>query len=67
MLSNIYRFLCTTAQNRAEKVLFRSYTLEMNYTSSVVNRTLKKHGSKVTIRSAAPTYFPLVKWNNLVF
>ncbi len=71
--SDIYRFLCTTAQNRAETVLFRSYPHEVDYTSSVVNRTLKEHRSEATISlatcatSAAPTYFPEVKWNNLVF
>jgi len=73
MLSNFYRFLCTTAPNRAEKVLFRSYPHELNCTSSVVNRTLKEHRSEATISlttcatSAAPTYFPEVKWKNLVF
>lgn len=38
-----------------------------------MNRTLKEHSSEATIgltmcaTSAAPTYFPEVKWNNLVF
>ncbi|KAE8441371.1 hypothetical protein EG329_005474 [Mollisiaceae sp. DMI_Dod_QoI] len=66
-------FLCTTAQNRAETVLFRSYPHDVNYTSSIVNKTLKEHRSEATIgltvcaTSAAPTYFPEVKWHNLVF
>jgi patatin-like phospholipase/acyl hydrolase len=49
------------------------YPHEVNYTSSIVNNTLKEHRSEATISlttcatSAAPTYFPEMKWNNLVF
>ncbi|KAK7427615.1 hypothetical protein QQZ08_005890 [Neonectria magnoliae] len=65
-------FLCTTAQNRAETVLMRSYELKekekTTFTSSKVNNAMNKHQSKITISlaaratSAAPTYFPEVKW-----
>ena len=71
--ANVCRFLCTTAQNRAETALFRSYPHDVNYTSSKLNRIMKEHQSEATIgltvcaTSAAPTYFPEVKWNSLVF
>jgi predicted acylesterase/phospholipase RssA len=45
----------------------------VKHASSVVNTTLKEHSAEATIgltvcaTSAAPTYFPEVKWNNLVF
>ncbi|KAL2072653.1 hypothetical protein VTL71DRAFT_11996 [Oculimacula yallundae] len=66
-------FLCTTAQNRAETALFRSYPHDISYTPSKLNRIMKEHSAEATIdltvcaTSAAPTYFPEVKWNSLVF
>ncbi|KAH7321496.1 calcium-independent phospholipase [Rhexocercosporidium sp. MPI-PUGE-AT-0058] len=53
-------FLFTTAQNRAETALFRSYPHEVTYTSSKLNRILKDHSSEATNGLT-------VKWNGLVF
>ncbi|KPM44184.1 hypothetical protein AK830_g2320 [Neonectria ditissima] len=66
-------FLCTTAQNKAETVLMRSYELKnkekaIAFTSSKVNNVMQNYQSKITISlaaratSAAPTYFPEVEW-----
>ncbi|KAM0479814.1 hypothetical protein ACHAPX_004391 [Trichoderma viride] len=60
--------VCTTAQNRAETVLLRSYKDNTIHVKSKVNDTMKDHSEKITISlatratSAAPTYFPEVKW-----
>ncbi|KAL2672599.1 hypothetical protein Neosp_013312 [[Neocosmospora] mangrovei] len=59
-------FCCTTAQNRAETVLLRTYKDNNIYCSSKTNDTMSLHQDKVTISlatratSAAPTYFPEV-------
>ncbi|RSL60440.1 hypothetical protein CEP54_006760 [Fusarium duplospermum] len=59
-------FCCTTAQNRAETVLLRTYKDNNIYCSSKTNDTMALHQDKVTISlatratSAAPTYFPEV-------
>ncbi|KAF4470437.1 Calcium-independent phospholipase A2-gamma [Fusarium albosuccineum] len=61
-------FCCTTAQNRAESMLMRSYKDKTVYTTSKLNTALAKHGDKITINiaaratSAAPTFFPEVKF-----
>ncbi|KAH8893896.1 calcium-independent phospholipase [Thozetella sp. PMI_491] len=65
--------LCTTAQNKTETVLFRSYPHHVTYFSSQVNKTMGQYGSEITIKkatratSAAPTYFKELEWNGLVF
>ncbi|KAJ7073935.1 calcium-independent phospholipase [Mycena amicta] len=65
--------VCTTAQNRAETVLFRSYPYDVTHTASIANDTMKAHRDEINISlavratSAAPTYFPEVNWHNLVF
>ncbi|KAJ4172614.1 hypothetical protein NW754_002816 [Fusarium falciforme] len=59
-------FCCTTAQNRAETVLLRTYKDNNIYCSSKTNDTMALHQDKMTISlatratSAAPTYFPEV-------
>lgn len=59
-------FCCTTAQNRAETVLLRTYKDNNIYCSSKTNDTMALNQDKVTISlatratSAAPTYFPEV-------
>ncbi|RSL83724.1 hypothetical protein CEP51_004333 [Fusarium floridanum] len=59
-------FCCTTAQNRAETVLLRTYKDNNIHCSSKTNDTMALHQDKVTISlatratSAAPTYFPEV-------
>ncbi|KAF4985723.1 hypothetical protein FDECE_16363 [Fusarium decemcellulare] len=59
-------FCCTTAQNRAETVLLRTYKDNNIYVSSKTNDTMAKNQEMVTISlaaratSAAPTYFPEV-------
>ncbi|RSL63175.1 hypothetical protein CEP54_005285 [Fusarium duplospermum] len=61
-------FCCTTAQNRAESVLLRSYKDKTVYTKSKLNTAMLNHGDKMTISlaaratSAAPTFFPEVKF-----
>ncbi|KAM5369382.1 hypothetical protein ACJZ2D_008996 [Fusarium nematophilum] len=61
-------FCCTTAQNRAETVLLRSYKDNNIYAGSIVNNVMKDNQDKVTISlaaratSAAPTFFPEVKF-----
>ncbi|UKZ72922.1 hypothetical protein TrVFT333_000559 [Trichoderma virens FT-333] len=61
-------FVCTTAQNRAETVLLRSYKNNTVHVPSKVNNIMREHSDKVTISlatratSAAPTYFPEVKF-----
>ncbi|KAL7915191.1 calcium-independent phospholipase [Trichoderma velutinum] len=61
-------FVCTTAQNRAETVLLRSYKDNTIHVQSKVNDVMRDHSEKITISlatratSAAPTYFPEVKW-----
>lgn len=56
-------FCCTTAQNRAENVMLRTYKDNNIYPSSIVNRVMSTHQESVTISlaaratSAAPTYF----------
>jgi patatin-like phospholipase/acyl hydrolase len=61
-------FCCTTAQNRAESMLMRSWKDSTIYTKSKVNDALLKYGDKITISiaaratSAAPTFFPEVKF-----
>lgn len=68
-----YRLLCTTAQNRAETVLFRSYAHDVSHTPSIANNIMKAHHNEIDVSlatratSAAPTYFPEVKWRDLVF
>ncbi|EXF73616.1 hypothetical protein CFIO01_07032 [Colletotrichum fioriniae PJ7] len=60
--------VCTTAQNRGETVLMKTYKNTNVYTSSTVNNLMKSHGNEITMSlatratSAAPTYFPEVKW-----
>ncbi|KAI8237865.1 Calcium-independent phospholipase A2-gamma [Colletotrichum sp. SAR 10_86] len=60
--------ICTTAQDRAETALMKTYKDNNNYVSSVANDIMKEHRDKITIclatraTSAAPTYFPEVKW-----
>lgn len=68
------RFLCTTAQNRAETVLMKSYSTDDAILSeSIVNRTVRESRHEMTIdlatraTSAAPTFFPEVKWKGLTF
>ncbi|KAF4953748.1 hypothetical protein FGADI_5741 [Fusarium gaditjirri] len=61
-------FCCTTAQNRAESMLMRTYKDKTIYAKSKANDALLKHGDKLTISiaaratSAAPTFFPEVKF-----
>ncbi|OTA07562.1 hypothetical protein A9Z42_0084570 [Trichoderma parareesei] len=61
-------FVCTTAQNRAETVLLRTYKNNTIHVKSKVNDAMREHSDKVTISlatratSAAPTFFPEVKW-----
>ncbi|PTB69624.1 FabD/lysophospholipase-like protein [Trichoderma citrinoviride] len=61
-------FVCTTAQNRAETVLLRTYKNNTIHVKSQVNDTMREHSDRVTISlatratSAAPTFFPEVKW-----
>ncbi|TFB04325.1 Calcium-independent phospholipase A2-gamma [Trichoderma ghanense] len=61
-------FVCTTAQNRAETVLLRTYKNDTVHVKSKVNDAMREHSDKVTISlatratSAAPTFFPEVKW-----
>jgi patatin-like phospholipase/acyl hydrolase len=67
-MSDLIRFCCTTAQNRAESMLMRSYKDSTVYTKSKANDAILKHGNKLTISiaaratSAAPTFFPEVKF-----
>ncbi|KAF9695701.1 hypothetical protein EKO04_006652 [Ascochyta lentis] len=68
-------FCCTTAQNKCETVLLRSYETEFgdnkHYTQSVTNDIMRDHHPKVTISlatratSAAPTFFPEVRFPNI--
>ncbi|KAM0559847.1 hypothetical protein ACHAPJ_003795 [Fusarium lateritium] len=57
---------CTTAQNRSETVLLRTYKDNNIYTSSKTNNIMAEQSQNVTISlatratSAAPTYFPEV-------
>ncbi|KAM0339652.1 hypothetical protein ACHAPU_010834 [Fusarium lateritium] len=70
-------FCCTTAQNRAESMLMRSYKDSTIYAKSKANDALLKYGDQITISiaaratSAAPTFFPEVKFpegkNDLTF
>ncbi|KAF8920980.1 acyl transferase/acyl hydrolase/lysophospholipase [Dissophora ornata] len=61
-------FVCTTAQNREETVLFRSYPKTTAFTPSIVNKAVLEGAARVSIStavkatSAAPTYFPEVIW-----
>ncbi|KAI3391247.1 hypothetical protein diail_7682, partial [Diaporthe ilicicola] len=61
-------FVCTTAQNRSETVLMRSYPNANTYVPSVVNNIMQEHQGKIGISlatratSAAPTYFPEVQF-----
>ncbi|PTB78445.1 FabD/lysophospholipase-like protein [Trichoderma longibrachiatum ATCC 18648] len=61
-------FVCTTAQNRAETVLLRTYKNDTIHVKSKVNDAMREHSDKVTISlatratSAAPTFFPEVKF-----
>ncbi|KAM0258804.1 hypothetical protein ACHAQJ_003646 [Trichoderma viride] len=61
-------FVCTTAQNRAETVLLRSYKDDTIHVKSKANDAMREHSDTITISlatratSAAPTYFPEVKW-----
>lgn len=63
----MHRIICTTAQDRAETALMKTYKDTNNYVSSVANDIMKEHRDKITIclatraTSAAPTYFPEVK------
>jgi hypothetical protein len=67
-----HRFCCTTAQNKAESVLFRTYkgdAVEKKfYTTSVTNDIMRDNSDSITISlaaratSAAPTFFPEVKF-----
>lgn len=58
--------MCTTAQNRAETVLIRSYKNTNPSVPSKANDVMREHHDRVTISvaaratSAAPTYFPQV-------
>lgn len=60
--------MCTTAKNRGETVLFRSYHEGTIYTDSIVNKVMKKGRDEINISlamratSAAPIYFPEVVW-----
>lgn len=66
------RFCCTTAQNKCETVLLRSYENDFGddkfYIESATNNTMRDHGRDVTISlaaratSAAPTFFPEVRF-----
>lgn len=68
LANTVSRFLCTTAQNRAETVLMRSYLDNNVYASSIVNDAMKAGREQVTISlatratSAAPTFFPEVNF-----
>ncbi|KAF9349842.1 hypothetical protein BGX34_001570 [Mortierella sp. NVP85] len=61
-------FVCTTAQNRGETALLRSYRNNIEVKKSVVNDVLKVGHDQIDISlavratSAAPTYFPEVSW-----
>lgn len=67
-----YRFCCTTAQNKCETVLLRSYEPVLmdkeHYKPSATFNIMKKSKDKVTISlaaratSAAPTFFPEVNF-----
>ncbi|OHE95734.1 hypothetical protein CORC01_09018 [Colletotrichum orchidophilum] len=60
--------VCTTAQDRAETVLMKTYKDNNNYVSSVANNIMRDNRDGITMSyatratSAAPTYFPEVKW-----
>lgn len=63
------RFLCTTVQNRGETVLMKSYQPSgAPAVHSIVNDAVRAGAKNITIgmaalaTSAAPTYFPEVKW-----
>lgn len=64
----VNRFVCTTAQNREETVLLRSYKNKTVFVPSKANDVMREHDEKVTISlatratSAAPTFFPEVKF-----
>ncbi|KIL85960.1 calcium-independent phospholipase a2-gamma [Fusarium avenaceum] len=61
-------FCCTTAQNRSESLLMRSYRDKTIYVKSKANDAMSKYGDKMTISiaaratSAAPTFFPEVRF-----
>jgi hypothetical protein len=67
-----HSFCCTTAQNKCETVLFRSYATDFgdneHYTQSATNDIMRDHHPEVTISlaaratSAAPTFFPEVRF-----
>jgi len=64
----VIRFVCTTAQNRGESALLRSYRNNIEVTDSIVNDVLNVGHDQIDISlavratSAAPTYFPEVSW-----
>ncbi|KFH73025.1 hypothetical protein MVEG_00250 [Podila verticillata NRRL 6337] len=61
-------FVCTTAKNRGETVLFRSYHETTSYTDPIVNTVMQTGRGEINISlamratSAAPIYFPEVVW-----
>lgn len=67
-----HRFCCTTAQNKTETVLLRSYEPVVldkdHYTPSATNNIMRDPKNKITISlaaratSAAPTFFPEVNF-----
>ncbi|TKW55540.1 Calcium-independent phospholipase A2-gamma [Colletotrichum tanaceti] len=60
--------VCTTARDRAETVLMKTYKDTNNYVPSVANDIMRDNCDKITISvaaratSAAPTYFPEIRW-----
>lgn len=69
----VVRFVCTTVINKAETALLRSYHNDTAYTDEDVNKAVKIKQNDISIKlavkatSAAPTYFPQVEWEGLVF
>ncbi|KAF9940702.1 hypothetical protein BGZ67_007043 [Mortierella alpina] len=64
-------FLCTTVKNLMETALLRSYVKQIDYPEDSLNDFLKKDNMtiKLAVRatSAAPTYFPELRYKGLVF
>ncbi len=67
------RFLCTTVKNKMETALLRSYVKSINFPLHNIIGYLKQEKDNITIKlavkatSAAPTYFPEVRYKGLVF
>lgn len=67
-VDHLLRVVCTTARDKAETALMRTYDHPNNHVFSATNKIMQKHYDKITISvattatSAAPTYFPEVVW-----